>query len=162
MSGSLGENSLNDDDKRLHERHDYREQVYFDFIYDFQAKVDFNSFDEENESGNSEQYSGITHNVSTQGLCFSTDAEVSSHSILDIYVHLMNKDETVKLQGEVRWNKVTSVDQNGNKRFDVGIHLTQINGRSVQETIHYDENYHIYWSEVLESLLGNFRKRYQL
>lgn len=154
-------NEPTDFNQRKHERHDYREQVYFDFIYDFQAKVEFEPRPEDSAKDSPQRHEGITRNISTQGLCLTTDVPVAAHSFLDIHVYLQTRDEPVRLQGEVRWNKIIAVDQNGNKRFDVGVHLTGVNGKSVQDTIHFDENYHVYWSDVLELLLGEFRKYYQ-
>lgn len=154
-------NEPDDFDKRRHDRHDYRERVYFDFIYDFQAKVEFEPHSDKHSGASRKRHCGMTRNVSTQGLCFTSDVEVSPHSVLDIHVYVQGRADPVQLQGEARWVKLTTVDSHGNKHFEVGVHLTVVNNRPVQNTIHFDDKYRVYWSDVLESLLGEFRKYYQ-
>jgi hypothetical protein len=147
-----------DFNNRVHDRHDYRAQVYFDFIYDFHAKIEFEKYSPDNFSASDQRHSGLTRNISTQGICFTTDVEVTANSIVDIFVYVPDEERPVNLKGEVRWSKIVGVNPEGSKRFDVGVHLLTVNGKGVQETIHFDDSYHVYWSDVLELLLGKFRR----
>ena len=144
-------------EKRGHERHDYQEKVYFDFVYDFQTKVDFAPHDS-SKLASSKKHTGFTRNISTQGVCFSSSVKLNEGVMLDMDVYIKNTSDPVKLQGEVRWSKLTLVDNLGNKHFDTGVHLNLVNGHPVKNSIHFDEDYKVYWSEVLESLIGQFRK----
>lgn len=145
------------DDKRGAARHDCREKIYFDFVYDFQAKVDFKPVSSP-ASGSTRKYSGFTRNISTQGICFSSQVQLNEGVVVDMDVYIKDAPDPVHLQGKVRWNKLTLIDNMGTKHFDTGIHLDSINGQPVKDSIHFDEAYKVYWSDVLESLLGQFRK----
>ncbi len=146
----------NSNEKRNHERHDCREDIYFDFVYDFQAKVDFHPTGS-SSSPSSRKYSGFTRNISTQGVCFSSQVQLTEG--VDLEMQIFIKDAApIELQGKVRWNKLTLVDNEGKKHFDTGVQLISVNGHPVKDGIYFDETYKVYWSEVLESLLGQYRK----
>jgi len=142
------------DNKREHNRHKYEEKVFFDYIYDFQAKVAFKPHDVPPQL----PYEGTTCNVSTKGLCFTSDRQLNEGDVLDMEVFVPGGGTSVQLQGEVRWNKLVSVGDDGQKLFNTGVQLTAIGGKSVDETIYFDAQYRIYWNDVLEALLGAFRK----
>ena len=40
--------------------------------------------------------------------------------------------------------------------FDTGVRLISVGKKSVAESIHFDKEYNVFWSEPLESVLGNF------
>ena len=144
------------DEKRQNWRHEYQQKVYFDFIYDYKAKVDFNSSDEYSKEMGF-KYHGVSQNISTKGLCFRGDKELNRGEEIVVQVHVPEKERIVFLEGEVRWSKLALVDDEGNQYFDTGIQLSKIQDKDVLNTVRYDEEYKVFWSDVLEECLGSFR-----
>ena len=65
----------------------------------------------------------------------------------------------IRLEGEVRWCQFERPGyETENGLYNTGVKLLRINGRSIPETIHYDQAYHIIWSAALESILGNIKE----
>ena len=42
-------------------------------------------------------------------------------------------------------------------QFDTGLKLITIEGKAVHDSIHFDETYNLYWSNVLELISGEYR-----
>lgn len=107
-------------------------------------------------------YLGFIKNISVDGLCFSTDAAYENGQIVEMEVDLPGADKSIHMEGEVQWNE--SVDLKGKKNqdnelatFKTGIKVFEVDGKRVCETVHFEENYQLQWSIVLDSIFGNFR-----
>ena len=140
-------------------------EIYFDFIYDLKTKVEFELMDRKKEKIVSERYSGVSRNVSVGGLSFIGSKQVNQGDLLHMDVFLPGSKEAIDMKGLVAWCKpiVPSYedrlqeDVEGKRTFEVGVRLLNVNGLSVDESIHHDAVYDVDWSVVLESIFGNFR-----
>ena len=143
---------------RKYQRFDSERKVFFDFAYDFESMVAVEPIQlDEGTLSQRLKYSGITRNVSLEGLCFRTDHELKRGDLLNLEVFIPGDDQPVHLLGEVRWTFLAENESPEDPSFDTGVVLRTVEGKGVRETIHFDENYHVYWSDVLESILGRFR-----
>jgi hypothetical protein len=60
------------------------------------------------------------------------------------------------MDGEVRWSQ--RLPDSSRDRFDTGIKLLNIDGKSVVSSVYHDGVNQIVWSSVLESVFGDFKK----
>ena len=146
-----------DNEKRQHPRYETKVKVYFEIDYDLETNVKFQMIGPD-EGVSSRQYSGVSKNVSVEGMCFSSDIKLNKGEKLKVEVYLPASKEPIHMEGEVRWSKSNSSDKGSKKAFDTGLRLVSVEGKRVVDTIHYDEKYQVYWSEVLESILGKFKE----
>lgn len=143
---------------RKYQRFDSERKVFYDFAYDFESMVEVEPIhSDEGVIPQRFKYSGVTRNVSLEGLCFRADHELRRGDLLNLEVFIPGDDQPVHLLGEVRWTFLAEDEQKPESSFDTGVVLRTVEGKGVRETIHFDENYHVYWSDVLESILGRFR-----
>ncbi|HLF17783.1 MAG TPA: PilZ domain-containing protein [Candidatus Omnitrophota bacterium] len=140
-------------DKRKNKRYDTSVKVYFHYPYDINTKVDYQLIDKKHEKVLSPKYTGISKNVSVEGLCFHSEQHLHGGDNLLIELHLPGDRGPVLMEGLVRWCEETL----NNPGYDTGVKLLTVDGKSVAETVHYDNAYHVEWSAVLESVLGKFR-----
>ena len=61
------------------------------------------------------------------------------------------------MEGEVRWSNPVMTDKREGPMFQTGVLLKKVNGEMVDKTVHFDKEYHVSWSNVLESILGSFK-----
>ena len=142
-------------EQRKYERYDTEVQVYFYVTYDIRTKVKFQVIKKEAKK-TSPKYLAVTKNVSAEGMCLTTDRKLLKGDRLYLEVYLPGSSEAVPMEGEVRWCKHGRTK--GKKaRYDIGVQLEKVSGESVQRSIYHDSEYHVVWSIVLESILGNFR-----
>ncbi len=147
-------------ERRKYERYETEAKVYFRVIYEIKTKVEFRIITEKQEGRTlSEKYSAISKNVSAEGLCFTSHKQLEKGDALYLEIYLPKRKEPIHMQGQVRWSQCyTSQKENREDKFDTGVKLTAVEGKSVMVSIHYDEVNHLVWSIVLESIFGNFRK----
>ncbi|MBF0532279.1 MAG: PilZ domain-containing protein [Candidatus Omnitrophica bacterium] len=93
-------------------------------------------------------------NVSAEGLCFVSNRRLKPGDRLDMELCLPGFKEVVRMEGEARWSAQSAA---GEKIYDTGVRVKTVSGKSVPETVYFDQTYHLYWSAVLESILGRFR-----
>ena len=146
-----------DSEKRQHPRYETKVKVYFEIDYDLETNVKFQMIGP-GDGISSRQYSGVSRNVSVEGMCFSSNIKLNKGEKLKVEVYLPNAKEPIRMEGEVRWSKSNSQDKESSNGFDTGLRLVSVEGKRVVDSIHYDEKYQVYWSEVLESILGKFKE----
>lgn len=134
--------------RRKYKRFCLERELYYHFPYEFSSKVHIQSHQEQ-----SCRHKAQIKNVSTEGLCFHTSEHLHEGDDLDLEVFIPGLDEPVNLRGEVSWINQTPEDGG----FDTGVKLIQIEGKPVKDSIYFDQQYGVYWSDVLESILGKFR-----
>ena len=144
-------------ERRKYERFDTEIKIYFRVTYDIQTVVKFQVIDKHKDQVSSRKYSALSKNVSVEGLAFVASKELQRGERLHLEVYLPGQKDPVEMNGEVRWSKVLPPGVKDRKKFETGVRLITVDGKSVAETIHYDEAYKIVWSAALESILGNFR-----
>lgn len=145
------------EEKRRYERYNTELKVYFDFAYDIKTKVKFKILDKKKEMISSRKYSGLSRNVSAEGLCFACRRKLRKGDFLDLEVYLPGAAAPVRMRGEVRWSQCISDEATREKVYQTGVLLKTVEDKPVEGTIHYDKEYRVHWSIVLESVLGSFK-----
>jgi hypothetical protein len=149
-------------ERRKFKRYNTEVKIYFDFKYDLQTKVDFEVIDKEKKKPLSDKYTAISRNISVEGLCIVSERELKDDDVLHLELYLPGSINPIHMEGAVRWcspNK--SVDQVKDKddkvKYLSGILLSLVEGESVQDSIYYDQEYKVNWSDVLESVFGDYK-----
>ncbi len=68
--------------------------------------------------------SAIMKNVSTEGVCFTSEEKLSVGDIIELETCLSSESEPLRLKGEVKWS--TAVEKEGKAFFDTGVKLLSI------------------------------------
>ena len=152
-------------EKRKFKRYNTDVEVYFDFIYDLQTKVEFELIDRKGENISREKHSAISRNISVGGLCFASSKKVKQDDLLHLEVYLPGAKDPVCMKGHVEWCKPVPPsyeerileEMEGHRVFEIGVRLLCVNKDSVDESIHHDAAYDVDWSIVLESVFGSYR-----
>lgn len=144
-------------EKRKSNRYDTELKLYFSFAYDVRTKVEYQLLDKKNKKILSPKYPALSQNVSAEGLSFIAGRQLKEDDYLDLEVYLPAAAQPVRMEGEVRWSKIIARGKRDEESFQTGVVLKKVNGQSVQETIHFDKEYNVNWSIVLESILGKFK-----
>ncbi|MDD5292680.1 MAG: PilZ domain-containing protein [Candidatus Omnitrophica bacterium] len=144
-------------ERRKYERYETEAKVYFRVIYEIKTKVEFQIADKE-EGTLSKKYPAMSKNISAEGLCFISDRQLKKGDRLYLELYLPKREQPIRMEGQVRWSQPASAEEKENNKFETGVKLTVVEGRSVMTSIHYDEANHLVWSITLESIFGNFRK----
>lgn len=153
-------------ERRQHKRYETEAKIYFHINYDLKTKVTFQLFDKIKKIFSSKKHLAISKNVSPSGLGFFSDQKLAVGDMLSLEVYVPGIDTPIPMQGEVRWCTVNSdytqmVKKLGLGKYETGVRLLTVDGKSVAETVHYDETYQVEWSIVLESVLGSYRIKAQ-
>jgi hypothetical protein len=128
-------------------------KVYFHFPYELESKVDYRLTDKDHKEQLSPTYSGLSKNVSAEGLCFNSGQELKKNDNLHIELQLPGDKSYVSMEGVVRW----CLPAQKRPGYDTGVQLQSVNGKSIRESIYFDEKYQVEWSALLEAILGKFR-----
>jgi hypothetical protein len=147
--------SKENDDRRKYSRYGTQMKVYFTVKYDIRTKVEFKVL-KSADNGKCENYSGISKNISVEGLCFVSDKQLGIGDRLSIDIYAPNSKIPVPMEAEVCWSRKFEGDAEDKDMFHTGVKLISVNGQSVSKSIHFDKEYQVIWSEVLESVFGNF------
>jgi len=145
------------DDNRKYKRYEQDLKVYFNFPYDLETKVEFELDKAKKTNLKGQKFSGVSLNFSTEGVCFVSAKKLFKGDKLQLDVYLPADNHPIHMEGEVCWSKEHFPSDLPSDSFDTGVLLKTVKGKPVGKSIYYDEKYHVYWSEVLESVLGNFR-----
>ena len=99
----------------------------------------------------------LIKNVSAEGLCFIFEEKMDQDTLLNIELVLPGDKDAICMIGEVRWCQDILGGKNGKPKYDIGVRLLSVNDKPVEESIYFDEAYHLEWSVVLDSIFGNYR-----
>jgi len=166
-------------EKRLHNRYGTTAKIYFQFEYDVETKVKFRVKKNVLEDRISKRHSAISKNVSTEGICFISNIKLHQGDYLKMNVYLPGEGKAINMDGKVRWSKEAFAPQeipliyndeksertdhstytqpnNISQQYDTGVKLITVNGKSVHDSIYYDNDYNLFWSDVLDSVLGKY------
>ena len=67
-----------------------------------------------------------TVNISAEGLCFESDAQLKSGAVVNLEVELGDNSAPVKLSGEIRWSQEIKASGMAKKQFLNGIKLINL------------------------------------
>ncbi len=148
---------MKDNDQRNHHRHSFKDKALVDFIYDFHAKVDVRSA-EVSVKPTALKCHGVCKNISAEGLCFVSEKQLKRGEKLDLEFYVSDRNPPLHMQGNVRWSREAPGFRPAHSQFDTGLKLTTIAGRAVHASIHFDEAYKLYWSDVLELISGKWKE----
>lgn len=150
-------------ERREYNRHSTEVKIYFDFAYDLETKVKFEFIDKRGKIL-PKRYAALSRNISVEGLCFLSHKKVERGDLLHMEVYLPSAKDPIHMKGEVKWCRVlesssgpTPKKRKDNHIYHAGLMLLFVNGQPVHETIHYDKEYDVNWSIVMETVLGSYR-----
>lgn len=132
-------------------------RVHFVLPYDFRTEVDF-EVHSETKDGHPHKYVGFSKNISAHGLCFESNKEIASGAELWIELHLPDSHEIIYMRGQVCWSQVSVATPEAPKTYLTGVRVGVVDGVDVEQTVYFDQKYHVLWSELLERVLGGFAK----
>lgn len=151
-------------DKRKYKRYNTEAKIYFDFAYDLETKVEFELLEEGKEPGSKKKHLAVSRNISAEGLCFVSHKSVQEGDLLYMEVYLPSMTEPIQMRGKAKWCDAVSeastyaLDDKKNKQmYQIGVIVSSVDGKSVGDSIHFDEDYGVNWSVVLESVFGSYK-----
>ncbi len=142
------------DEKRVNPR--YKADVDLQFLYAYDLEADLEYSHKEEGQKQTKKYLARSRNISSQGVSFVAAHEVKHGDELVVDI-IMPGMSAVSMQGCVRWCKQSENIREGDFNYVVGLEVTKVKGKPVLETVYYDQDYHVYWSLVLEAVLGGYR-----
>lgn len=145
------------DNRRKYKRYDTQVQIAFSILYDIKIKVQFQLIDQKDGHAIPPRYPAVSKNVSVGGLCFVSTKKLDIGDVIYLEVYLPGKPEPIAMTGDVRWSVPTHDPEHPNV-FETGIFLITVGKVAVAETVYFDEEYHLDWSAVLESILGSLKE----
>jgi hypothetical protein len=137
--------------ERKYERYDAQVMAY-----GIKAELEFKVINKDSEKEIlSEKYPAVCKNVSAEGVCFTSQKKLQKGDKVYLEIYLSDKKDPIRLEGEVRWSHETSLKQKQENNFDSGVRLLTVEGKSIHNTIYYDQRLKIYWSIILETIFGS-------
>jgi len=141
-------------ERRKYSRYETEVKVYFRVKYNIKTLVKFRILNRKDPAA--EKCSALSHNVSAEGISFSSERQLKTSDRLLLEVYLPDSKNPILMEGEVVWSLCLENKSRPNEFF-TGVKLLKVSGQSVADSIHYDEQNKILWSIVLESIFGSFR-----
>ena len=143
-------------ERRRYERYDTETKISFVVNYDLNTKVSFRLVKEKSEKA--KEYEGITRNISAEGLRFGSRKKLQELDKLYLELYLPRQKWPIRMTAEVRWSRKLPLKGLKGSTYETGVKLLTIGRIAVSDTIYFDKKYGVYWSGVLESVFGNFKK----
>ena len=145
-------------ERRRYERYSTDAKVYFCVTYTLDAKMKFQVLDRQaHEPVSYEKHLAQGRDISLEGFSFTSDKKLQKGDRLALELFIAEKKEPVRLEGEVRWSERVYPSEKYEDKFNTGIKLLTVEGKSVLESIHYDDGNRVAWSAVLDYVFGNYR-----
>jgi hypothetical protein len=139
-------------DVRRHDRYDTDVKVHFYVPYELKTKVNFQFKKTQPDPSLNKKFTGITKNISAGGICFVSELRLESGDCILIDIYLPGIEKPIFMEGEVRWCKVNEEGL----QFYTGVQLVKVYDMPVEESIYFDQEHQVIWSNVLEQVLGSF------
>ena len=146
-------------EKRRYERFDTDKEVFFTVSYEIKTKINFQIIDQKSDKILPPKYLAVSRNVSAEGICFTSLRKLESGDVLILEVYALESKDPVFMEGTVKWSKSTSPAIEDEGKFDTGVQIVTVEGRSLTQTFVQDASHKVVWSAVLESVLGGFEKK---
>ncbi len=142
-------------DKRKYPRYNTDVEVFFQIAYDFRTKVNYQVVEQEKTL--SRKYSALSRNISAEGICFVSEKKLEKGDVLSMEIQLPGEKAVIPMTGEVRWSSLASDETISDNKFDTGVKLLTVNGKTVADSIYFDKDNQVVWSVALEEIVGQFR-----
>lgn len=142
-------------ERRKYQRYDTEAKVFFRVKYDLKTRISF--FLIKPKPDNVKKYEGITHNISAEGLRFSSPERLKIGDELYLELFLPHRSEPICMTGQVRWSQKFSSAAPEKCTYDTGVRLLTVGGAKVSDTIRLDQEYNVYWSAALDAVFSNFK-----
>lgn len=139
-------------EKRQHTRYQPEENLRVDFYYEVETKVKIEK--KESYQRFTPKHSGMSKNFSVHGMCFASSLKLNRGDNLYLEVFLPLGNKPIKMEGRVCWSEGSG---RTSQQYNTGVEIISVEGKDVDETVYHDETYGVDWSEVLESVLGQYR-----
>ncbi|MBN1526222.1 MAG: PilZ domain-containing protein [Candidatus Omnitrophica bacterium] len=143
-------------ERRKYPRYDTEVKIFFHVTYDIKTKVKFKVLVGHHKGLGAHKYSGLSKNVSVEGLGFVSHKKLEKGDLLFIEVYEPKMKAPVKMEGQVRWSRKLPDKENGKDLFHTGVRVILVNDKLVADTISFEKKYNVMWSAVLQSLFGSF------
>jgi hypothetical protein len=142
---------------RTYERYDKKEKAFIFYNYDFATKMDFIDYD---TGGTSlvHKYPACSKNVSAEGICFTSLKKLKEGENIKLELYVGEQAAPIHMEGQIRWSQAVHLGKEEDSLFDTGVRLLSVEGKSVPESIHFDNTHHVLWSESLEQILGKYKE----
>jgi hypothetical protein len=145
-------------ERRKYQRYDTETKVHFYIDYRLVTRVKFRVIGECKGKHAAGECSGITRNISAEGMRFSSEKKLKKGDLLCMRIYLPEGGKPIPMTGVVRWSGAVYPKSEEGFKFDSGVKLLRVKGRSVARSIHIDRKYNEPWSIVLDSVFGSFHK----
>jgi len=143
-------------ERRKYPRYDTEVKIYFHVTYDIKTKVKFKVLVGHHKGLSAHKYSGLSKNVSAEGLGFVSRKKLEKGDLLFIEVYEPKIKGPIKMEGQVRWCRKLADKDRGRDLFHTGVRVILVNDKLVADTIYFDKKCNLMWSAVLQSLFGSF------
>ncbi|HNV24409.1 MAG TPA: PilZ domain-containing protein [Candidatus Omnitrophota bacterium] len=144
-------------EKRRNNRFPAEVAMRYDFAYDVETKLKIQVKKEFIPQKLIPKYPAISKNVSLEGIGFVASKLLSEGDFLNLELYLPHEKDPIHMEGKVRWSKPVQPEKPNSKLcYETGVQLITIEGKEVEETIYFDEQYKILWSKVLDNILGGY------
>lgn len=143
-------------ERRKYERYETELEILFRVKYCLQTKVSFSLLKPKVSS--EERYEGFTRNISVEGLRFFSSIKLNAGDLLYLELFLPKQKRPICMTGRVRWSRQLFKVISRSVVYDTGVKLATIGSKKIAPTIHFEKKYGVYWSILLESIFGSFKK----
>lgn len=145
-----------DKERRKYPRYDTGLRVSFYKQYDVRIRVKFVIIASIFRSILAHKHFGLSKNIGAEGICFFSHSQLGEGDLLALGVYPPNVKTPVRMEGQVIWSKEATEESEGKHMFLTGVKIFTVDGKSVADSIHFDEEYKVIWSVLLESIFHNF------
>jgi len=143
-------------ERRKYERYETELEILFHVKYRLQTKVSFRLL--KPRIASEERYEGFTRNISVEGLRFFSSIKLNVGDLLYLELFLPKQKRPICMTGRVCWSRQLFKIISRCPAYDTGVKLTTIGSKKIAPTIHFEKKYGVYWSILLESIFGSFKK----
>jgi len=144
-------------ERRKYNRYDMEAKVYFYVDYDLGTKVEYKIINRRDRGAAAKKGIGLSKNFNVRGMRFSSDKKLAKGDALLIHICLPKHHKPIAMEGKVRWSREIIPAPAVRYKFDTGVKLVAVEDKPVTKTIHFDKEYGVPWSIVLESVFGGFK-----
>ena len=145
-------------ERRRHRRYATDAKVYFSVTYALDAAMKFQVLDKDAHHPQSyDKHFAQGRDISLEGFSFTSDQHLQKGDHLSLELFLPERTDPVRMEGEVRWSERVYPEKKYEDKFNTGLKLLTVEGKSVLESIHYDQANRVTWSDVLDYAFGSYR-----
>ena len=144
-------------ERRRAPRYDTDAQIKFYVNFDVRTRVDYRVKKAEADQFSEQKHTGISKNVSVEGLCFSSEVALQKSDGVYMEVFVPQSETPIVMEGTVQWCRPAE-EANAAAGFETGVKVRDVNGESVGNTIFFDNIHKLLWSNLLESVFSSFKE----